>query len=118
MLWSGPPRPHGSVRRHHTRVAIAYDSAEPSACYRVGPMVRSPFEDLVHRVNNLLGTIEIQVEVAQAEGTLAAHAAALATIADSARRTHAELRILRNVHRRDHDAGGGPESSGSIEPSF
>ncbi len=86
-------------------------------------MVRSPFEDLVHRVNNLLGTIEIQAEVAKAEGTLAAHAAALAMIADSARRTQAELRGLRQAHARDHDAGAGGAgsgggSSGSIDASF
>jgi len=81
-------------------------------------MVRSPFEDLVHRVNNLLATIEIQVEVAKAEGTLAAHAAALATIADSARRTQDELRSLRQAHARAHDAGSGGGSSGSIAESF
>jgi hypothetical protein len=35
----------------------------------VATMTRTPFEELVHRVNNLLGTIEIQAEVAQATGT-------------------------------------------------
>lgn len=52
------------------------------------------FAELVHRVNNLLGTIDIQVEVARAEGTLAAHEQALRFIADSAAKTRAELREL------------------------
>ncbi|MCA8950768.1 MAG: hypothetical protein KDE27_14795 [Planctomycetes bacterium] len=52
------------------------------------------FAELVHRVNNLLGTIEIQVEVARAEGTLAAQEQALRLIGDSATRTRAEIRAL------------------------
>jgi hypothetical protein len=58
-------------------------------------MPRAPFEDLVHRVNNLLGTIEVQAELARADGTLAAHTQALAAIVDSARRTQQELQRLR-----------------------
>ncbi len=58
-------------------------------------MARTPFEDLVHRVNNLLGTIEVQAELARTEGTLPAHADALARIVESARRTQDELRQLR-----------------------
>ena len=70
-------------------------------------MPRTPFEDLVHRVNNLLATIEIQGEVARSEGTLAAHRLALAAIADAARRTDEEMRALRRADAADHAAGGG-----------
>ncbi|MCR9245020.1 MAG: hypothetical protein NXI31_08300 [bacterium] len=52
------------------------------------------FEQLVHRVNNLLGTIEIQAEVARAEGSIAAHAEALRFIVESATQTRAELNQL------------------------
>lgn len=52
------------------------------------------FDELVHRVNNLLGTIEVQVEVARADGTLAACEQALAFISESARKTRAEVRAL------------------------
>lgn len=52
------------------------------------------FEQLVHRVNNLLGTIEIQAEVAHADGSLAAHAEALRFIVESAAQTRAELTQL------------------------
>lgn len=55
------------------------------------------FDDLVHRVNNLLGTIAVQVEVAAADGSLAAHQAALRLIAESAARTQAEIRRLRQA---------------------
>lgn len=55
--------------------------------------------DLLHRVNNLLGTIATQCEVAAAAGTLAAHRSALRLIAESAQRTELEVRRL----RRDDD---------------
>ncbi len=58
-------------------------------------MAGTPFDELVHRVNNLLGTIEVQVEVAGLERSLAAHEAALRHIAESARRTRDEIRRLR-----------------------
>lgn len=58
-------------------------------------MSRTAFDQLVHRVNNLLGTIEIQAEVARGEGTLAAHAEALTRILESAARTAAEMQRLR-----------------------
>ncbi len=57
-------------------------------------MARSPFEDLVHRINNLLGTIEIQAEVARTDGALEAHQEALRLIVESARRTQDEVRSL------------------------
>ena len=55
---------------------------------------RSAVEDILHRVNNLLGTIEIQSEVARAVGTPEAMTQALDLIVDSARRTKDELRVL------------------------
>ncbi len=54
----------------------------------------NPFEELVHRVNNLLGTIEVQAEVARSDGSLAAHEQALGFIIDSARKTRADVRDL------------------------
>ena len=103
---------------------MSYDSSSGPPCYRVGPMPRSPFADLVHRVNNLLSTIEIQIEVAKAEGTLAAHARAFLVIGDSARRTHEEVRLLRRERALDHESGSGDAggagggSSGSSAESF
>ncbi len=58
-------------------------------------MASSPFDELVHDVNNLLSTIEIQAGLARTEGTLPAHADALAHIVESARRTQAEVQRLR-----------------------
>jgi hypothetical protein len=62
-------------------------------------MTRTPFDELVHRVNNLLGTIELQAEVAAGEATVAAYAAAMARIVESARRTDEDVRRLRQVGR-------------------
>lgn len=59
----------------------------------------SPFDELAHRVNNLLGTVELQVEVARADGTLAAHATALTHILESARRVRDDLQRLRAAGR-------------------
>lgn len=58
-------------------------------------MPRTPFDDLVHRVNNLLATIELQAEVARDDGTLAAFTQALASIADAAERTRGDVQRLR-----------------------
>ncbi|MEO6594120.1 MAG: hypothetical protein ABIP94_05155 [Planctomycetota bacterium] len=63
-------------------------------------MQRSHFDDLVHRINNLLGTIEIQAAVARAEGSLAAHATALGHIVESAKRTQEEVTRLRAAAQR------------------
>lgn len=60
-------------------------------------MSRTPFDELVHRVNNLLGTIEIQAEVAKADGTAAAYADAMTKIVESARRTQDDVRRLREL---------------------
>ncbi len=65
-------------------------------------MTGTPFDELVHRVNNLLGTIEVQVEVAAMEDSLAAHREALRHIADSARRTRDEIRRLRASGGEQH----------------
>lgn len=60
-------------------------------------MTKTPFDELVHRVNNLLGTIEIQAEVAKALGDVAAYADAMQKIVDSARRTQDDVRRLREA---------------------
>jgi hypothetical protein len=66
-----------------------------------GPvMVRTPFEELLHRVNNLLGTIEIQAEVAAADDTVEAYRAAMALIVASARRTGEDVLRLRAPRER------------------
>ena len=52
---------------------------------------RPSVEEILHRVNNLLGTIEIQVEVARAIGSAEAMQQALDLILQSARRTQQEL---------------------------
>ena len=64
-------------------------------------MASSPFDELVHRINNLLGTIEVQSEVARAANTLAAHADALRLIVESARRTGDDVRRLRAAAAND-----------------
>jgi len=88
-------RAHGDCQ--HLVVAL-YDS--PSPRYPRGRMAGTPFEDLLHRVNNLLGTIEIQAEVAAAEGTLQAHRSAIEQILASARRTAEEVVQIRARQRR------------------
>jgi signal transduction histidine kinase len=65
-------------------------------------MTRTPFDDLVHRVNNLLATISIQAELARGDGTLAAFTQALASIAEAAERTGTEVQRLRQ--RADGDS--------------
>lgn len=56
---------------------------------------RSEVEDILHRVHNLLGTIEIQSEVARSIGTVESMTQALDYIVRSARRTRDELAVLR-----------------------
>lgn len=63
----------------------------------------SPFDELAHRVNNLLGTIELQVEVARADGSAPAVESALSLILESARRVRDDLQRLRREAR-----GGAP----------
>lgn len=85
------------MRALHDPTLRRGDVRHRGACYRVPTMVGTPFDELVHRVNNLLGTIEVQVEVAALEGSLAAHQEALRHIVDSARRTRDEIRRLRQA---------------------
>lgn len=66
-------------------------------------MSATPFFDLLHRVNNLLGTIEIQRAVAEASGTLEAHREALRLIGESAARAAAELPELKRRAQRAGD---------------
>lgn len=58
-------------------------------------MARAALDELLHRINNLLGTIQLQVEVAKAVGTHAACQEALRLIADSAVRTDETVRRVR-----------------------
>ncbi len=62
-------------------------------------MASSPFDELVHRVNNLLGTIQVQADVARLSGSLEAHMNALRLIEESALRTQQDLQRLRNAAR-------------------
>lgn len=58
-------------------------------------MLRTPAEDLLHRVNNLLGTIQMQVAAARAVGTAAAMTDALRLIQEAANRTAEEVQRFR-----------------------
>ena len=55
---------------------------------------RAQLDEILHRVRNLLGTIEVQAEVVRDAGTVEAHAEALRLIVESARRTRADLQRL------------------------
>lgn len=72
-------------------------------------MPRAPIDDLLHRVNNLLGTIELQVAAASAVDTKAAMQDALRLIAESAQRTTAEVQRFRA-------GGGGAAVTGRAAP--
>lgn len=91
----------------HQRIGLLHAAAAPSTL-RTGrtvvgpagaslpqPMTRTPFDELVHRLNNLLSTIELQAELASSDGSLAAHREALGHIVESARRTQQDLARLR-----------------------
>lgn len=66
-------------------------------------MARTAFDELVHRINNLLGTIEIQAELARSEGTLPAHVNAMAHIVESADRTREDVVRLRVAAEQSTD---------------
>lgn len=66
-----------------------------TAGYRAGVTDSPRIDDILHRVNNLLGTIEIQSEVARTIGTTDALTEAIDHIVESARRTRADLDELR-----------------------
>ena len=59
-------------------------------------MGRTPLEDLLHRVNNLLGTIEIQADVAAAIDDLDGYRNAMRLILESARKTAVEVAAIRS----------------------
>ena len=72
--------------------------------------------ELTHRVNNLLGTIEIQAEVARDAGSVDAYAAALSLIEESARRTRDDLQRLMHEpgdSQPSSEAGSGEGKSAS-----
>jgi nitrogen-specific signal transduction histidine kinase len=56
---------------------------------------RAAVEELLHRINNLLGTIRLQSDVAKTLGTPAAYAEALRLIVESADRTDETVSRLR-----------------------
>jgi hypothetical protein len=58
-------------------------------------MAGAPIDDLLHRVNNLLGTIQVQVAAAAAVATKEASDQALRLIAAAAERTHQEVQRFR-----------------------
>lgn len=62
-------------------------------------MTRSAFDDLAHRLANLLGTIQIQVEVARLDGSIEGYREALRLIEQSAVRAQQELRQLQERQR-------------------
>jgi hypothetical protein len=59
-------------------------------------MVRAPIDDLIHRLNNLLGTIELQAAVARHKNDLEGCLEALRLITESADRTREEVQRFRN----------------------
>ena len=74
-------------------------------------MPASPIEDLLHRLNNLLGTIQLQGDVARTLGTHAACQEALRLIAESAARTQQELQRFRRTGGGLTGRGAGPAAS-------
>lgn len=56
---------------------------------------RTPVDDLLHRINNLLGTIQLQCEAARVDGGLQAAQQALRLIEESAARTSKEVQSFR-----------------------
>lgn len=62
-------------------------------------MRRTRFDELVHRVNNLLGTIEIQAELTTAATEVEDWRAAMAVIVASARATALDVQRLRQLVR-------------------
>lgn len=62
---------------------------------------RSALDDLLHRINNLLGTIAMQYEVARTLDTHEACRQALRLIQESAQRTAEQVRDFRSLGRHD-----------------
>lgn len=74
-------------------------------------MAKTPLDDLLHRVNNLLATIQLQAEVARLDGGLPAAATALRLIAEAGERTKAEVQRFRTG--RGDSQGGDTTAAGS-----
>jgi hypothetical protein len=72
-----------------------------------GAMTRTSLEDLLHRVNNLLATIQLQAEVARLTGTLPAASNALRLIVEAADRTQAEVQRFRAGGQGGNGPGDG-----------
>jgi signal transduction histidine kinase len=76
--------------------AVAPRDSGCSGDYRCRAMAtRAAVEELLHRINNLLGTIRLQSEVAKTLGTPAAYAEALRLIVESSARTDETVSRLR-----------------------
>jgi hypothetical protein len=67
----------------------------PRTTVYAAAVMPAPIDELLHRVNNLLGTIQTQVEVARETGTFEACRDALRMIAESASRTQAMVQRFR-----------------------
>ncbi|MBK8099283.1 MAG: hypothetical protein IPK26_19410 [Planctomycetes bacterium] len=74
-------------------------------------MAKTPLDDLLHRVNNLLATIQLQAEVARMDGGLPSATLALRLIAEAAERTLAEVQRFRTG--RGDGQGGNTKAAGS-----
>ena len=74
-------------------------------------MPPSPLEDLLHRLNNLLGTIQLQSDAARALDTHAACQEALRLIAESAARTQQEVQRFRRAELKGRGAAPPAESA-------
>lgn len=88
------------VRRRGDGTGVV--AVDPDRYLNRSPMTRTPIDQLLHRVNNLLGTIELQAAAATAVGTKEAMQNALRLVVDSARKTAEEVQRFR--------AGGGDRS--------
>lgn len=74
--------------------ACALRALHARAGYPAQVSEREANEEVIHSVNNLLGTIEIQYEVARSIGTVESMTQALEFIVRSARRTRDALQNL------------------------
>lgn len=93
--------PNVPLQNSTNRCAIVQHSLHLTG-YVAGVTDSPRIEDVLHRVNNLLGTIEIQSEVARMVGTVGALTEAIDHIVESARKTRAELdEVLSRQKRGD-----------------
>ena len=92
--------PNAAMRLPTSRCSFVQHSL-PQPGYPASVTDSPRIEDILHRVNNLLGTIEIQSEVARTIGTSEALSEAIDHIVESARRTRADLEQLRASQAND-----------------